>query len=336
MKYAINILDQSPIYENETAYEALQATINLSKIAESSGYKRFWVAEHHNMDEVAGVSPEVLIAHLLAHTQTIEIGSGGVMLQHYSPYKVAENFHLLENLAPGRVNVGIGKAPGGLQLSTEALKYGNDSAIDFTERIKLFKHFLNQDLPAIHPLANVEAKPLPERNLDLFLLGGSFESARLATAIEAHYVFARFINNRAEVLEKIGNWHAAENKGTDNKLIVAVAVLAAETNEKAAELARDINIYEVVFSDGNKLSLQSKAHVEALREQSDQPFTVVEKEVAVIAGTAETIKNQLDELHLKHGIDEFVFHTPLHNRTARLESFKLLGEIYRKEAVTYE
>jgi len=335
MSYAIGILDQSPVIGNETNEEALQYSIELAQTAELLGYKRFWVAEHHNMEQVAGVSPEILIAHLLAKTKTIHIGSGGVMLQHYSPYKVAENFHLLANLAPNRVNVGIGKAPGGLRLSTKALQFGtvNDGR-DFEQRIKLLKDFLHNEVPESHALHGVQATPLPKEKLELFLLGGSENSAKLATELDAHYVFARFLNNSDEELQKIATWHANENKHSGRKWIVAVAVLAAETDEEAEELAKDTKLYEITFADGKTLSVQSEKQVEALKQQTNEAFTVSEKQVAVIAGTAVTIKEKLDQLHKTYGIDEFIFHTPLQERQARITSFQRLGEIYWKERVT--
>lgn len=335
MGYKIGILDQSPICPNETAREALQHSIALAKKAENLGYKRFWVAEHHHMEQVAGVSPEVFIAHLLAHTNTIQIGSGGVMLQHYSPYKVAENFHLLENLAPGRVDVGIGKAPGGLRLSTRALQFGtvNDGG-DFAQRMTLLKHFFQQDVPKSHALHGVQATPLPEGKLPIFLLGGSEHSAELATKLDAHYVFARFLNHSDEVLQKVANWHAQENRHTGRKFIVAIAVLAAETDEEAAQLAKDIKLYDITFADGKTLSVQSKKQVEEWKQQSDEAFTIHEKQVAVVSGAATTIKEKLDQLYHAYGIDEFIFHTPLLNRQARNASFELLGEIYQKEQLT--
>lgn len=118
MGYKLSLLDQSPIAEGMSVEQALAQTVSLAKVAEALGYYRFWVSEHHNSDELAGSSPEVLITWLLAHTTTLRIGSGGVMLQHYSPYKVAENFHVIGALAGGRVDLGIGKAPGGLPLAT--------------------------------------------------------------------------------------------------------------------------------------------------------------------------------------------------------------------------
>jgi luciferase family oxidoreductase group 1 len=124
MSYRLSILDKSPVGEAETAAIALARTLRLAQLAETWGYHRFWIAEHHNTTQLASPSPELVIAWILGQTQRIRVGSGGVMLQHYSPYKVAENFNLLASLAPGRVDLGVGKAPGGLPLSTQALQLG--------------------------------------------------------------------------------------------------------------------------------------------------------------------------------------------------------------------
>ncbi len=124
MSYRISILDKSPLAAGETAAQALTRTLTLAQQAEAWGYHRFWIAEHHNTDQLASPSPEVVIAWILGQTRQIRVGSGGVMLQHYSPYKVAENFNLLASIAPGRVDLGVGKAPGGLPLSTRALQQG--------------------------------------------------------------------------------------------------------------------------------------------------------------------------------------------------------------------
>lgn len=124
MSWRISILDKSPVAEHETAADALARTLALAQQAETLGYHRFWIAEHHNTPQLASPSPELLIAWILGQTKRIRVGSGGVMLQHYSPYKVAENFNVLAAIAPGRVDLGVGKAPGGLPLSTRALQYG--------------------------------------------------------------------------------------------------------------------------------------------------------------------------------------------------------------------
>ena len=120
MSYQLSVLDKCPVNEGDTTTDALQRVVALAQAAERWGYRRFWLAEHHNTSGLASPSPEILIAWVLAQTKHLKVGSGGVMLQHYSPYKVAENFNLLAALAPGRVDLGIGKAPGGLPLSTKA------------------------------------------------------------------------------------------------------------------------------------------------------------------------------------------------------------------------
>lgn len=128
MAYRLSLLDKAPVLQGESPTAALQRTLQMAQRAEEWGYHRFWLAEHHNTAQLASPSPEVLIAWIIAQTRHIRVGSGGVMLQHYSPYKVAENFNLLASLAPGRIDLGVGKAPGGLPLSTHALQQGVDAA----------------------------------------------------------------------------------------------------------------------------------------------------------------------------------------------------------------
>jgi len=183
MSYALSVLDKSPVARNESPTQALARTVALAQRAEALGFERFWVAEHHNTPELASSSPEVLIAHLAAHTSAIRIGSGGVMLQHYSPYKVAENFNLLAALAPGRIDIGIGKAPGGLPLSTRALQAGRDPAQrpDFRTQLVELDGFLGAD-PA-RRTEGLDATPRPAETAERYLLGTSVESAALAAEL---------------------------------------------------------------------------------------------------------------------------------------------------------
>src|SRR3954447_9574109 len=177
------------MFSGFSAFDALQKTVQLAQKAEEWGYSRFWVSEHHHTDLLAGSSPEVLISYLLARTSSIRIGSGGVMLQHYSPYKIAENFHLLSNLAPGRVDLGIGKAPGGLPLSTKALQYGtvNDGK-DFEERLSFLHKLIENSVGEEHPLAGIQVTPIPQEKPELFLLGASAKSAGLAADLGVSFV----------------------------------------------------------------------------------------------------------------------------------------------------
>src|SRR5258707_9287901 len=146
MAYSLSLIDKSPIADGATAAEALQFTITLAKRAEALGYRRFWVAEHHGAPGLASSAPEIVVSHVLAHTSRIRVGSGGVMLQHYSPFKVAEAFKVLASLAPGRVDLGIGKAPGGLPLTTRALQWFHDKGKkqDFAHQFAELDAFLKR------------------------------------------------------------------------------------------------------------------------------------------------------------------------------------------------
>ncbi len=174
MSYRISILDKSPLAAGETAAQALARTLTLAQHAEAWGYHRFWVAEHHNTDQLASPSPELVIAWLLGHTRRIRLGSGGVMLQHYSPYKVAENFNLLAALAPGRIDLGVGKALASLPLSTRALQRGlhQEEKGTFADQLAQLDNWLSLTEPGGESL---RATPIPPRRADGFLLGASTE-----------------------------------------------------------------------------------------------------------------------------------------------------------------
>src|SRR5690625_4649463 len=247
MTYKIGILDQSPIFPQSTSFDALQHTIEFAQAAEEWGYHRFWVSEHHNMVNVAGSSPEILIAHLLAQTEKINIGSGGVMLQHYSPYKGAENFHVMSTLAPGRVDLGIGRAPGGFDLTTKALQYGtNNGHVDFNEKLIFLKQLIERTIPEDHEFAKLKATPEPDIKPDIYFLGGSANSARFAAELEIDFVFARFLNNNNKDLREAGALF--KERHPDGKFIVAVTVLATESESDAIRLAEDLKLYQVTYS----------------------------------------------------------------------------------------
>jgi len=326
MEYKLGILDQSPIFPGKSAVDALQSTIHLAQNAEEWGYHRFWVSEHHQSNDVAGASPEVLISHLLAKTTSSKIGSCGVMLQHYRPYKVVENFHLLSILEPGRVELGVGKAPGGFSLSTKALRYGaSGSDIDFNDRLITMQKLIHDSLDKNHPLYGAEALPRPKEVLPTFLLGASANSAKLAAELGMNFVFARFLNGNNSILdEAVKVYRAVHPKG---EFIVSVATFAAASQEEAEEEARNYKIFKIFLKSGRSVSVQSLEQVEAFRKQTDEPFEVKEQEVEMIAGNLEFVKEELDWLAAAYRIDEFILHTPIRNEEKRLKSFELLGNL---------
>ncbi|PKG23312.1 LLM class flavin-dependent oxidoreductase [Niallia nealsonii] len=323
MSYKIGLLDQSPIYEGDTAFDSLQETINLAQQAEKWGYTRFWVSEHHHTKDLAGSSPEVLISYLLAKTQSIRIGSGGVMLQHYSPYKVAENFHVLSSLAPGRVDLGIGKAPGGLPLSTKALQYGtiNDGK-DFEERLSFLHSLLENKIDELHDLAGVQATPEPPEKTENYLLGASEKSAEIAAKFGWNFVFARFINSDDDALEKAASVYKKE--WPTGRFIVSVATVAADTQEEAERLAGDQKIYKVHLESGRSVTVQSLKQAEVFGKQSGESYEVTVHDTNIIAGTAAFVHKELTQLHNQYSIDEFILHTPLKEKAGRIHSFYLL------------
>ena len=179
----LSVLDQSPVREGGTATEALQETIALAVATEAMGYRRFWVAEHHNAGNYAGTSPEILIGQIAARTRTIRVGSGGVMLTHYSALKVAENFRLLQSLYPGRIDLGIGRAPGSDSLTAAALAYPGMArdVRHFPQQVADVLAHLSDTLDRSHPFSGVHAGPgQPAGIPDLWLLGSRVESAHIA------------------------------------------------------------------------------------------------------------------------------------------------------------
>lgn len=332
MSYKLGILDQSPIFPETSAYYAFQQTMNLVQKAEEWGYERFWVSEHHHMEQVAGSSPEILISNLLARTKSIRIGSGGVMLQHYSPYKVAENFNVLSTLAPGRVDLGIGKAPGGFPLSTKALQFGtgNDGS-DFEGRLALLKDIVEDSIDPDHPLAGIEALPQPPEAPGFYLLGSSASSAKVAGELGIHFVYARFINSDDSELEKAAKVYRSNYPL--GHFIVSVAVIAAPDQQEAEELASSHKLYKVQLQSGRSLTVQSLKQAQSFAKEATEPYEIEERTTDIIAGTPAHVNEVLRKLHEKHQINEFILHTPILKEAERFRSFQLLSPLYSAKSV---
>jgi len=325
VNYRLSLLDQSPIDGGQTATQALKASLAFAQAAERLGYHRLWLSEHHDSEQLAGSSPEVLIAWLLAQTSTLRIGSGGVMLQHYSPYKVAENFHLLSALAPDRVDIGIGKAPGGLPLSTQALRAhaASASAPGFPAQLQQLTHYLTH---LDQRLAGREARalPCPPVAPQRFFLGASKESARLAASLGWNFVFAGFINTSAEVMrESILAFY--EYSAGQGEALVSLAALAAESRQQAAEQVAEKHNFRVTLGDRH-VTVGTREQAEAFVQQSGATQYRIERQpLNVLHGTSADIHRQLADIQRDLRVNEFVIHTPLTDAEVRLASIKLLA-----------
>ncbi|MDU4841173.1 MAG: LLM class flavin-dependent oxidoreductase [Leclercia adecarboxylata] len=329
MSWRISILDKSPVAENETAADALSRTLSLAQQAETLGYHRFWIAEHHNTPQLASPSPELLIAWILGQTRRIRVGSGGVMLQHYSPYKVAENFNLLAAIAPGRVDLGVGKAPGGLPLSTRALQLGlsQQEKGDFAAQLAQLNGWINPTSPE----EAVRATPLPQVPAAGFLLGASAESARLAASLDWDFVFAAHLNGDPDLLrEVINTWRAHSAR----EVIVAVQAIVAPTQPQAEELAKSVEVWGVELANGQRVTVASEEQAYAFaRQAGSEPLRIARRAQSLLAGTAESVLEQLEALHQQWGIDEFIIDTPVADGTARVQSLRLLAQARQQREV---
>jgi luciferase family oxidoreductase group 1 len=328
----LSILDQSPVFDTETAAEAFQHTIELATKAEAWGYHRFWVSEHHGSDRVMGSSPEVLISHLLAKTTRIRVGSGGVMLQHYSPYKVAENFNVLASLAPGRVDLGIGRGPGGMPRSTHALQQEpGQTRRSLSEKLVELTQFLNNQLSANHPLYGLQATPQPPQPADVFLLGTTLASAALAASLSMPYVFALFLNSddtmMAEAMATYRNQFDT-NTGKAPQAMLALPVIVADTDEEARQYAADIKVVRIRLESGRTFTVGSVEAGEEFGRQSREPYTISVHEANIIYGSRETVRNKLGDMQRSYDVDEIIVVTAIKDFHKRLHSYELLSDVF--------
>lgn len=339
MTLRFSILDQSPLGEIETAAEAIQYTVHLAKRAEELGYHRFWVSEHHDSTAVAGSSPEVLMAYLLAQTSTIRIGSGGVMLQHYSPYKVAENFNLLATLAPGRIDLGIGRAPGGYPKSTKALQpIGQLTVTSLDEKLGELVHHLHQSLPVDHPLHGVKATPIPETPASLFLLGTSVSSAELAARSGIPYVFAHFINGNEKVIQDALHTYRSRFQPFRNdkpQAIIAISVIVTEKDEEAKALAANHQNVKIHLESGRTINVNSLQAAEEYGRQAEEGYTLEVHDAQIIHGSKETVRERLLEFHQQYEVDEIILIARMKSYPERLRAYELIHEAFTEQPVSF-
>ncbi|MGF7032727.1 luciferase family oxidoreductase group 1 [Paenibacillus mucilaginosus] len=332
MNLHLSVLDQSPIPEGSTAGETLAETARLAKEAERLGFRRFWVSEHHAAGSLAGSSPEVLISHLAAVTSRIRLGSGGVMLPHYSAYKVAENFRLLEALYPGRIDVGLGRAPGGMPLATRALQEGRAADIDrYPEQVADLSAYLRDALPPGHRFAGLKASPVIPSAPPLWLLGSSDESARIAAEQGTAFAYAHFINGYGgpEAVRRYRDHFRPASEGDRPQSLVSVFTVCAETDEEAERLASSMDLSFLFHEKGVQ-----RPGIPSPETAANYPYTAYDRmriesnRSRMIVGSAAAVKAKLIEMSERYGTDELMIVTIMHDFEARLRSYRLLAEAF--------
>lgn len=334
--FRLSVLDQSPIAEDWTAADAIRNTIDLAKAAENYGYHRYWLAEHHASIAIVGVSPEVLIGPIALATERIRVGSGGIMLPHYSPFKVAETFRLLGAMAPGRIDLGLGRAPGSDQRTAYALQRDRSKRImpdDFPHSVAELLGYLSDSLPEDHPFAPL-AKTLPDGaggSPDPWLLGSSPDSAHWAAELGLPYCIADFINSQAVPLADIYRRHFRPSRwASEPYLMVSSWVLAADCREEAEDLVLPSQMGFAHFLRGTPIRVPSLEKARAwLRENPHAP-TMNRR---LLLGDARQVRAQIEEVAALYGAQEMMLVNIMHDHAKRRRCYELIGEEFALEAV---
>ena len=327
----LSVLDQSPVRSGATASDAIHETLELARAADRLGYHRYWLAEHHSTPALAGPSPEVLIPQVAALTSGIRVGSGGVMLQHYSPLKVAESFRVLETLYPGRIDLGIGRAPGSDQLTARALAGGGGGSVErFPQQVADLLGFLHGDLSPEHPFARILAMPSGPGAPEVWLLGSSDQSAAMAAHFGTAFSFAHFISadGGAEITRAYARQFKPSPYLTAPRASVAVFVVCAETQAEAERLAQSRDLFIVRLYTGRSGRYPSVAEAEAY-EYNAHEWTIVEHaRRRRVIGTPEQCRAHLLALAADYAINEFVIVTITETYATRLRSYELLANAF--------
>jgi luciferase family oxidoreductase group 1 len=327
----LSVLDQSPIIAGHTPAQAIHATIELAQAADRLGYHRYWLAEHHAMQSLADPCPEILLGQIGARTSRIRVGTGGVLLPYYSPLKVAEVFRMYEALFPGRVDLGIGRAPGGTMLTAKAM---NAEAFLGEDRFPLLVQetigFLDDSLPTDYAYHAVKAMPAGPESPQVWLLGSSDYSGSLASYLGLRFAFAHFISAHggdAVMRDYRENFRPSYRDSTPYCML-AVFVICAETEQEAQRLAASIDLRRYQMSQGVDAPIATTE--EALRfTYSEAARAIVERERArAVIGTPESVKARLVEMQARAGADELIVITITGDYASRLRSYELLAQAF--------
>ncbi|TRV81447.1 LLM class flavin-dependent oxidoreductase [Streptomyces sp. 130] len=340
----LSVLDLVTVGQGRTASQALRTGVEIAQLAERRGFHRYWVAEHHSMPGVASSSPAVILAHTAARTERIRLGSGGVMLPNHAPLVIAEQFGTLEAMAPGRIDLGLGRAPGTDGATAAALRRTdrlNEGADDFPQQLMELTRFLDDDFPDGHPYARIHAVPGPVQATaeggvqsparpPIWLLGSSGFSARLAGVLGLPFAFAHHFSaqNTVPALELYRDSFKPSTVLDAPYALIGVAALAADDEREARR--------EVLSGALSMLRLRSgrPGLVPTPEEAEAYAFSPMEREfvdswlVNIVHGTADEVRSGLDDLAKRTGADELMITANAHGGEARLRSYGLIADAY--------
>lgn len=335
----LSVLDVCPVPAGGTAADAIADAVELARAAERLGLARYWVAEHHNTSSIASSVPAVIIAHLAAATSTLRIGSGGVMLPNHAPLHVAESFRLLEALHPGRIDLGIGRAPGTDGMTALALRRSRAAlrAENFPEELEDLLGFLTDSLPADHQFASVTASPKGGDSPEIFLLGSSGYSAQLAAAMGLGFAFAHHINPgpAAAVLRHYRDEFQPSRFASEPYAILGLSALAADTADDAERLAATLDLAWLRIGQGRNGPAPTFAEALAYEYSPAEEAQRLANRSRHAVGDAHQVAAKLRVMAEEAAADEVMVLTMAHDRASRQHSYELLaGELLGAELPT--
>lgn len=331
LPFRVSVLDQSPVAEGASGADALRNTIDLARLAEELGYFRYWVAEHHGSPSIAGTSPEALIGPIAAATTSIRVGSGGVMLPHYSPFKVAESFSLLSGLFPRRIDLGVGRAAGTDPRTTLALQRDRRQGApdDFPHQLAELLAYFDGSIPDDHPFARLSSvlPGRPERP-EPWLLGSSAQSGIWAAQLGLPYAFADFINSAgAPIAQRYVREFEPRAANDKPSVMVCVWALCAESDEEAEVLASSGRMLLTLLHRGQLIPVPPpETALRFLEELRENPLPLMSHgQRRWIVGSPATVRRGLEEVAREYGAGEVMVVTITHDHQARRRSYELIA-----------
>ena len=324
----LSILDQSPIISGFTPAHAIAETIKLAQAAERLGYFRYWLAEHHSLAALADPCPEILVTRVAAATSTIRVGTGGILLPHYSALKVAEQFRMLEALFPQRIDLGIGRAPGGDRTTALAMGEGRYSgAEDFPEQVQFLVAYLDDALPAGHPFAQVKAQPAGPTSPEVWLLGSSDYSGALAAQLGLNFAFAHFISADGgdRVMRDYKQHFQPSRRAREPRALLTIFAICAATDAEAHRRAASIDLRRLNMDYGLNQPVPTQHEAESRDYNEAEKARIAHNRRRVVLGAPETVKSRLLALRDQFEADELMVITITGDYRTRLESYELIA-----------
>ena len=327
----LGIVDQSPVPNGSDARHAVASTLELARLADRLGFSRYWLAEHHSTNSFAGSAPEVLIPRVASVTERIRVGSGGVMLPHYSPYKVAEQFRMLETLFPGRIDLGLGRAPAGTGKAAAALRYGREAipVERFPEQLQHLADWLGETMED-GPFAKVRATPRGKDVPELWMLASSGTTVDVAAGLGLGYSFAQFISgvDGSAAVRAYRQRFQPNDRLSAPAANVGIGVLCAETREEAEWLSLSLHLWRMRIMRGMDRGIPSPEQARDEFEQWGVPISeLLADDSRVVVGAPGQVRDALLALAERYGVDELMTVTVTHDLEARRRSYELLADV---------